>query len=100
MADSGQQDRLAKIRDVGLHRIYFIGPELDYGVAIAGDIERGLMQLRAVEERGECPVAINIAIIIEGGLEAGPREFRDKKIDVRVADELGFDSRRRRGRGG
>src|ERR1700674_2594342 len=87
MADARQDYLLDEMRHVALHRVDFLTPEAEDAVAIAGNKQRRLGQLRTVQKRGQRPVAIDVAIVVKAARKTAPFEFTDEELDVLVSDK-------------
>ena len=61
MANARQGYLLDEMRRVALHRVDFLTPEAEDAVAIAGDKQRRLSQLRTLQKRGQRPVEIVVS---------------------------------------
>ncbi|CAM2152745.1 hypothetical protein PT2222_290061 [Paraburkholderia tropica] len=86
VARLGQQHLAREARHVGFERFVGLRRHADHAVLLARDEQRRLLDARAVEERRECPVAIEIAIPVDGAAKAALAELRGEHVEIGVAE--------------
>jgi len=85
MSRAAEQNLPNQVGRVDFQRLVGVGIKFDHRIPLAGDEQRRLIQLRAVEKPGQLPVAIDVAIPVEPAVKTSALELAGEEIEVRLA---------------